>query len=96
MARVYKTAQARQDIFEAFFHIALDSVHVSALLKGRLEERFQTLAHNPEMGRSRPEFGRDVRLFSFEETYLIVYRPRRDGVEILRFVHGARDLKGLL
>jgi toxin ParE1/3/4 len=93
---VYKTAQARQDIYEVFFQIALDNVAASANLKERLEICLQTLGKNPEMGASRPAFGRGVRFFPFEQKYLIVYRPVRDGVEILRFLHGARDLEALL
>jgi toxin ParE1/3/4 len=93
MAIVYKTPQARQDIYEAFFQIAFDNISAGAALKARLEARLQTLADNPEMGVARPEFGRSVRFFPFEQRYLIIYRPFRDGVEILRFLHGARDIE---
>jgi toxin ParE1/3/4 len=96
MAIVYKTPQARQDIYEIFFQIALDNISAGAALKERLEAHLQTLAENPEIGPSRPEFGLGVRLFPFEHTYLIIYRPFRDGVEILRFWHGARDIEKLL
>ena len=70
-------------------------MHVSSLLKKRLEERFQTLADNPEMGRSRPEFGRGVRLFPFDH-YLIIYRPIPGGVLILRFLDGLRDIAAIM
>jgi toxin ParE1/3/4 len=93
---VYKTPQARQDIYEVFFQIALDNDAASAALKENLELRLQTLGDNPEMGASRPAFGGSIRFFPFEQKYLIVYRPFRDGVEILRFLHGARDLEALL
>jgi plasmid stabilization system protein ParE len=32
----------------------------------------------------------------FEHRYLIVYRPMSDGVLIVRFLHGARDIEKLL
>lgn len=30
------------------------------------------------------------------DNWLIFYRPKRDGVEILRVIHGARDIENLL
>lgn len=96
MASVYETSQARRDIFEAFFQIALDNEAAASALKTHLKARFQTLADNPEMGVSRPEFGRGVRMFPFENTFIIVYRPVSDGVEVLRFFHGARDIEARL
>ena len=29
------------------------------------------------------------------ENYLIFYRPIEDGIEVLRVLHGARDIEGL-
>ena len=30
------------------------------------------------------------------ENYLIFYRPDQEGIEVVRFVHGARDIPSLL
>ena len=30
------------------------------------------------------------------ENYLIFYRPQSEGIEVVRFVHGARDIPSLL
>lgn len=30
------------------------------------------------------------------ENYLVYYRPLRDGIEIIRILHGARDIARLL
>jgi toxin ParE1/3/4 len=39
-----------------------------------------------------------VRVFPVSrfKKYLIFYRPIKDGIEVLRVLHGARDLEGLL
>ena len=49
------------------------------------------LAENPLLGRGRPEFGRDIRSFPAGNC-AIFYRPTDDGVEIIRVIHGARDI----
>jgi toxin ParE1/3/4 len=59
-------------------------------------EHYQRLSEHFEMGRLRPEFGRDIRSFPFERNYLIVYRPIEGGIEILRFLHGSRDIDKLV
>jgi hypothetical protein len=45
------------------------------------------------MGRARPELRSDLRSFPFG-AYPILYRAIDDGVEIVRVVHGARNLRG--
>lgn len=39
-----------------------------------------------------------VRVFPVSrfKKYLVFYRPIQDGIEVLRVLHGARDIKGLL
>ena len=54
----------------------------------RLPQHFQPL---PLQERTRDEFG--VRLRSFPiESYIAFYRVRDEVVEIVRIIHGARDL----
>lgn len=45
----------------------------------------------PDIGRSCPELPGKVRSFVLGR-YVIFYRPSSDGVEIVRVLHGARDL----
>jgi toxin ParE1/3/4 len=47
------------------------------------------------MGRARPELRPDLRSFPCG-AYLILYRAVDDGVEIVRVVHGARNLEDLV
>ena len=53
------------------------------------------LAENPRIGRSREELAPELRSFSFLN-YVIFYRPIDAGVEIVRVLHGSRDIEGLL
>ena len=64
------------------------------------EETFDLLATQPKMGRTRdfenPRLkGVRVCLMKGFARHLIFYRPRKDGIEVLRVIHGARDIESL-
>ena len=50
-----------------------------------------TLSTAPFAGRTRDEFGLGLRSFPVE-SYIAFYRVRDEVVEIVRIIHGARDL----
>lgn len=52
----------------------------------------KALSHFPEIGRARPEFGRDLRSV-LVSPYIVFYRIEQDEIQILRILHGRRDLK---
>ena len=49
------------------------------------------LAEMPESGRQREKLAPELRSFAVGN-YVIFYRPIENGVEIVRVLHGARDL----
>ena len=52
------------------------------------------LSENPRLGPARPDLAADLRYFPVGR-YVLLYREIPGGVEIVRCVHGARDLPGL-
>ena len=46
------------------------------------------------MGRDRGELAPELRS-SLVKPYVLYYRPLDDGIEIIRVIHGSRDLSGL-
>jgi toxin ParE1/3/4 len=64
------------------------------------EETFLKLAEMPQMGRLR-EFSQphlaDIRSWPIRgfENYLIFYRAMAIGIDVLRVIHGARDIDRL-
>ena len=55
------------------------------------------LGANPLLGSPRPHLRPPYRCWSLTRFgYLLVYDPRTDPVEILRFVHTSRDLPRVL
>jgi toxin ParE1/3/4 len=91
MSNCRLTPQAAQDLTGIHDEIAQDRPAAAARLIAALERRCELLADFPEMGgrlRVRPA---GLRCFTAER-YLIVYRPAADGIEVIRFLHGSRDL----
>lgn len=85
---------ARSDLNEIWDYIAHDNPEVADRFIGSLVSRFPKLAAMPELGRSREELARNLRSFPVGR-YIIFYRSMQEGIEIVRVLHGARDLPPL-
>jgi toxin ParE1/3/4 len=91
MSRYRLTPRARRDLREIALHIAEDDPAAALRLAEKMLEHFRTLAKMPGMGRARAELGSGLRSFPVSP-YLIFYREIETGVEVLRIIHGARDI----
>ena len=94
MGRVVRSRQSSADIDEITLHIGRHSMEAALRLVDRLDEKLKLLAWMPKLGPARPELGTDVRSLPLG-SYLILYRPVRGGIELLRFVHASRNLRRL-
>jgi toxin ParE1/3/4 len=52
------------------------------------------LSRIPEMGRKRFDFADGLRSLAVNN-YVIFYRPIADGIQLIRVLHGARDIPAL-
>ena len=82
---------AQEDLAETYSFVSLRSEARAETWLEKIEVDFQSLAYLPEMGRIRSELPGNVRSFP-SRPYVIFYRPILEGVEIVRVLHGARDL----
>jgi len=94
MPQVLRAPLAEQDLTEIWCHIAKDNVAAADRIIDMIVEKCRTLATHPEMGQSRPELAPQLRGFS-AGNFVILYRPFRDGIEVARVVHAARDVDAL-
>ena len=94
MARVFQTPQAELDLLDIWLFIAEDNETAADGFIRKIGERCTQLAEDPLLGRVRSELGNSVRSWPVSN-YLVFYRPRTDGIELLRVLHGARDLEAL-
>jgi toxin ParE1/3/4 len=83
------------DLADIWAFIAEDSVRHADRFAVLIDGHCQALARRPNLGRSRPELAPELRSFPVGQ-YVIFYVPLPQGVEIVRVLHGARDIESIL
>jgi toxin ParE1/3/4 len=91
MPQVTRRPLAETDILEIWDYIADDSLAAADRWVDHLDEQFRVLATQPMMGRARDELAPGVRSFPFGR-YVVFYVPLADGIDVVRVLHGARDI----
>jgi toxin ParE1/3/4 len=86
--------RASEDLIEIWSYIADDSVANADTFIDRLYGAIQVLAHQPGSGRRREELGPGILSFPFGR-YVIFYRAVMSAIEIVRVLHGARDIESI-
>ncbi|MSR58851.1 MAG: type II toxin-antitoxin system RelE/ParE family toxin [Planctomycetaceae bacterium] len=94
MCLPFFTPSARRDLIEIFEYISRDKPGAASRLVDRLESKCVSLATNPDVGFRRDELAVGLRVWPVE-SWLIFYRLVDSDIEIVRVVHGARDLPHL-
>ena len=94
MSVIQRTAQAEEDLIEIWLYIAQDNPAAADRVLDDIEEMFEALVENPMIGRLRPDIAPELRYFTVGK-YLILYRVVPNGVQVVRVIHGARDLPHL-
>ena len=98
---ILRRDQAVSDLAAIAEHIAKDRPKSAERFLKEAEKTIESLADMPLLG-GRCEFSsphlQDVRIWSVRKfrNYLIFYRPIDNGIEVLRVIHGARDLEILV
>ena len=93
--RLRRTEQAERDLVDIWVYIARDNIAAADRLIDEMDDKTKNLAFYPKMGRERFDILSGVRSISVRK-YVILYRLTSDEIEILRYVHGRRDLKSVL
>ncbi|MGD0294917.1 MAG: type II toxin-antitoxin system RelE/ParE family toxin [Terracidiphilus sp.] len=101
MAEVFVRARARRDILSnAEYLEEHGSAETAQRFLDATKSTFEALAKMPKAGvlcTFRSPVLRPIRRWPVKgfENWLIFYQPRRDGVEIIHLIHGARDIESL-
>lgn len=88
------TRRARQDVLDIWKYIADDDESAADWFVDLLTRHFALLGDNPHAGRKRDDLRPRYRCFPVGQ-YLVFYRIAEPGVQILRIVHGRRDIASL-
>jgi toxin ParE1/3/4 len=102
MSRIIRRPSADRDLVAVFRHYAREAgMRVADRFFAEAEATLDRLARMPGMGtRYEPDepLYADLRYFPVSRfrKYLVFYFPLPDGIEVLRVLHGARDIAGIL
>jgi toxin ParE1/3/4 len=92
--RLFRTRRARQDLIDIWDHIAADNAKAADAVLDRIDKSCLGLLDHPHLGPARDDIRPGLRYLIVGD-YVILYRVLDDGVEIVRVVHGRRDLFNL-
>jgi toxin ParE1/3/4 len=102
MNAIHRRHKARQDLVEIFRYYAREAgLRVAQRFFAQVEATLTRLAGMPGMGThydlDHPALA-DLRFFPVSRfrMYLVFYRTVPGGIEIVRVLHGARDIAGIL
>jgi toxin ParE1/3/4 len=99
--RLIKHARALRDLEDRSEYIRQRNPRAALRFIDEAEATFRRLATMPGMGtRYDPELPAlaEIRYFPISrfKNDLVFYRPIADGIEVLRVLHGAQDIDGIL
>ncbi len=93
--KIVWTEPAVEDLRELHAYIARDSEVYARGFVERILSAAEQLSARPKVGRLVPEGNnKNVRELLYQQ-YRIIYRIRKDSIEMLSVIHGARDLASL-
>jgi toxin ParE1/3/4 len=95
MARLILSRRAKVDLLTIWNYLAENaSLEVADRVVRYLYNRCDFLANSPGLGQLQPSLGAGIRTFS-ARNYVIFFERTKDGIRVLRIVHGSRDWKKL-
>ena len=99
--RILQRRRARQDILEIIAYIAERNPQAAELVFAAYERSLTSLARSPQIGWLYPTDNprlSGLRAFPIGRfrSYLIFYRHTADSLDVIRVLHGRRDLASLL
>lgn len=93
MARQVRWSEpAREDLFQAAGYIARDSAHYAEALLEAASAAGRSLAVFSDRGRRIVQIADAQVREIFVQSYRLIYEVQGDTVDVLAFVHAARDL----
>jgi toxin ParE1/3/4 len=91
MTEIVLSHRAESDLAEIWHSIAEANPSAADRLLARISNRIEQLRHFPAIGAPRSDIAERVRLIA-EGRYVILYETYNEVVEIVRVLHGARDI----
>lgn len=93
MAEVVRTLPANADLLEIWAFLADDNIETANATLRAVGRKCLDCSELPGMGHRREDLAPNLRSIQ-EGSYIIFYRVAENGIQIVRVLHGARDLPG--
>ena len=89
---------ARDDLHEIwdYYAIEIQNVDVADRIRDEFFDAFGELVKMPRMGHHRSDLSAEPLRFWRVRDYLVIYRSEKTPLEIVRVLHGKRDVQALL
>jgi len=94
MLRVSRTPAAERDLATITDHIAADNLSAALSFYDEVDRLLRLIAQYPQMGEAVEHLAIGLRRQTLGE-YLVFYRQIGDTIEVIRVLHGARDIDRL-
>jgi plasmid stabilization system protein ParE len=94
--RFVLTPPARDDLTAISAYLRQDSAQAAQRVRAALREAMRHLAQTPLMGHLREDLTDEPVRFWAVYSYIIVYEPETQPLQILRILHSARDVRRIL
>lgn len=96
MVDYFYSREARLDLFEIWEHIAADNVDAADRVEQEIQQAVAMLATNPGLGHLRADLTSKPVRFWAVYSYLVIYDPDAQPLEVVRILSGYRDITALL
>lgn len=96
MADFVLTPAAEGDIVGILDYIEQDNPSAAIRVREALLDAMRLLAEHPGIGHTRADLADEVVRFWPVFSYLVIYRPDTHPIQIVRVLHGKRDVRRLL
>lgn len=90
------TPRAARDLAGVWEYLAEQSIEAADRTLGIIEKTFYKLAKQPGLGHLRQDLADGRYRFFLVHSYFIIYRSMAEPLEVIRVLHAARDIQGLL
>lgn len=95
MGCVIRTPEVLADLAEIWEYIGANNPDAADRWLDTIDDKVKLIAESPYIGRERDELVPGLRSFPVGK-YLLFYRPIAGGIELIRVLHGSRDVDSLL
>lgn len=89
--RIRRTSEAKNDLLEILTRIGRSDPKAAVRLSKAIDDKLDLLKRFPYMGESCEDYAPRLRQFPVGN-FIIFYRPLDQGIELIRVIHGARNI----